>query len=223
MSDLLMFLLIGLILFGILVFFAFLKASDQQTRLTQFKQELVEKFGKGEYYADFPGPRCFGLSWERKLIIVGVSQQNIKAFDFAAIRSCGIEVDNVTVTTSQSSTKANRGSQVAGAALGSLVLGPAGLLVGGLSGGSTTTGKSIAHQNVKSVKLLIRLNDNQMPIVEYPLFWAGGEGKSIDLVSVYLQQASRLQALLLNIIEGNASEPPTEAVVATKSNRFFAR
>jgi hypothetical protein len=54
----------------------------------------------------------------------------------------------------------NRGSQLAGAAIGGALLGPAGLLLGGLSGSSTS------KQKMKRLALKIYTTDIQKPVVE---------------------------------------------------------
>lgn len=55
-------------------------------------------------------------------------------------------------------TKTSRSSQLAGAAVGGLLLGGAGAVIGGLSG------KTVASQNVKEVSLKLLINDTSNPV-----------------------------------------------------------
>lgn len=67
-------------------------------------------------------------------------------------------------------TKTNRGSQVASAAVGALLLGPIGLLVGGV------TGTKRQEEKIKRLSLKINTNDLKNPIHEI-VFFDGPESK----------------------------------------------
>lgn len=72
-------------------------------------------------------------------------------------------------------TKTNRGGQVAGAAVGAALLGPAGLLLGGL------TGSKRQEEKIKRLALRIYTNDLITPFVEVPFLdvWGGINANSI--------------------------------------------
>ncbi|MND36269.1 hypothetical protein D3C80_269230 [compost metagenome] len=67
-------------------------------------------------------------------------------------------------------TKTNRGSQVAGAAVGAVLLGPVGLLLGGLTGGKRN------EEKVERLSLKIFTNDLVSPVYEV-VFFGGMKAK----------------------------------------------
>lgn len=111
--------------------------------------ELKERFGEGDYHYSLLGPRCIGIAWDREQLILGSDVASSTAIPLSDVRSADIEIDGVEVTTSRSTTSTNRGSQLAGGLVGGVLLGPVGALAGGLSGGSTTTGKAVGQRKIQ--------------------------------------------------------------------------
>lgn len=66
-------------------------------------------------------------------------------------------------------TKTRRGSQLIGAGLGAAIAGPAGLIVGGLSGGSTTTHASSSSEVLDAMELKVRLFSEVEPLMKINL------------------------------------------------------
>lgn len=63
-------------------------------------------------------------------------------------------------------TKTRRGSQLIGAGLGAAIAGPAGLIVGGLSGGSTSTHSSSSSEVLDAMELKVRLFSDAEPLMK---------------------------------------------------------
>ncbi|WP_019515642.1 hypothetical protein [Sphingomonas sp. Mn802worker] len=170
--------------------------------------ELKERFGEGDYYYSLSGPRCIGIAWGRDQLILGSDVASATALPLSDVRSADIEIDGVEVTTSRSTTSTNRGSQLAGGLVGGVLLGPAGALVGGLTGGSTTTGKAVGQRKIKSVKLVIRVADRVAPLRTHVFFdHPHGEGYEAihPMLQPELEKAAHYHALLTGVIEDRVS------------------
>jgi hypothetical protein len=107
-------------------------------------------------------------SGKSKLAILGAGG-NVSVVDFSDV--LGVEV----LRNGTSITKTNRGSQVAGAAVGAVLLGPVGLLLGGV------TGSKRQDEKVKRLSIKIFINDLKSPVHEVA-FFIGPEMKSDTLV-----------------------------------------
>jgi hypothetical protein len=107
-------------------------------------------------------------SGKSKLAIVG-SGGLLSVLDFGDV--LGVEA----LRNGTSITKTNRGSQVAGAAVGALLLGPVGLLLGGV------TGTKRQDEKVKRLSVKIFVNDLKNPVHEV-VFFDGPEMKNDSLV-----------------------------------------
>lgn len=175
-----------------------------QAKLAASVVELAERFGPGDYHAVLPECRCIGIAWDRQELIIGDAPSTATGISFADIRGAEMEVDGVEVTTSTTTTSTNRGSQLVGGAIGAAALGPVGLLAGGLSGSSTTTGTAIGERKIKMVRLVIRVADRVSPLRRFTFHDAGyGEGypASNPIVQPSIEKCAHFHALLTQVIE----------------------
>ncbi|ELK47524.1 SHOCT domain-containing protein [Halobacillus sp. BAB-2008] len=83
--------------------------------------------------------------------VKSVGDYELFQLDYQDIMEAEVKIDGETIT------KTSRGSQLAGAALGGLLAGGAGAVIGGLSGGTKSSDK------VQSVQLHVVINNTQHP------------------------------------------------------------
>lgn len=175
-----------------------------QAKLGTTMTDLTERFGPGDYHAVLPECRCIGIAWDRQELIMGDSPSTATGLPFADIRGAEMEVDGVEITTSTTITSTNRGSQLVGGAIGAVALGPVGLLAGGLSGSSTTTGTAIGERKTKTVRLVIRVADHVSPLRRFTFYDAGyseGYPASNPIVQPSIEKCAHFHALLTQVIE----------------------
>ena len=107
----------------------------------------------------------------------------------------------------QSLTQTNRGSQAMGAAVGAVLLGPVGLLMGGL------TGSKRQKERVNELCLKIMIDDRTAPVHRVIFFRMKGNG--IDASSLVLKEpAAKLEhfhALISNAIRHDSRNLPSPA------------
>lgn len=119
-------------------------------RLPNFNPAVIHKgLGGGAGLAIDPIANKFAVSY---------GANNTKVFEFVDL--VGLEV----MRNGSSLQKTNRGSQAAGAAIGAVLLGPVGLLLGGL------TGSKRAIENIDRLSLKIFTNDLVQPVHEVVFF-----------------------------------------------------
>ena len=144
------------------------KASGAIALIPDFTPTLTENLG-------FNRP-SLSIDSDSKRFAVIPANLPPKVYDFHQLIAVEVERDG------QSVTKSNRGSQVAGAAVGAVLLGPAGLLVGGL------TGSKRQEEKVKRLTLKLYTNDLVSPLVEVP-FLSDWTGHKVD--SFVVKQAAK--------------------------------
>lgn len=125
--------------------------------------------------------------------------QQPKVFHFNQIVSAEVEKNG------RSLTKTNRGSQAAGAAVGAILLGPAGLLLGGLTGGKRT------KELLKQVSLKIYTNDLITPVttINFLDSWTGFKADSL-VVKQAAQSADEWYGRLRAILQRQQMPSPVE-------------
>ena len=76
-------------------------------------------------------------------------------------------------STGQTSTR--RGSQLFGAGIGAAIAGPAGLIVGGLSGKTETVTRGSSRESLTSLELKLRLRSEELPFVKMTFDWLNSD------------------------------------------------
>ena len=117
-------------------------------------------------------------------------QAHAKVYPFKSIVEVSIEENGQILT----QTKVSRGSQASGALVGSVLLGPAGLIVGGLSG----TKNSTTTEVVTSLDLKIMVDDLDSPL--WSIRYFGGVSPRDGTVFVRAREAVQHWHALLSIV-----------------------
>lgn len=127
---------------------------------------------------------AIALDLEREKIAVLIDPLRLRQLEWKPVVYSFSDLIAVEVIKDGSSViKTQRGSQLAGAAIGGVLLGPAGLLVGGLSGGKTQQNK------IEKLALKLYTNDLTMPVQEI-LFW-NSPGVGVDPNQPGIQDAAK--------------------------------
>lgn len=140
----------------------------------------VPGFGASVIYAGGKGKRAVAISPEAAQFAVTNRWRRPTVYGYSDIIAVEVLRNGDAVTTT------DRGSQVAGAAVGALLLGPMGLLLGGL------TGRKKQSQKVSSLTLRIVTSDMKAPVVDVPFLELKAPG--LDVSSKRLQRAATLVA-----------------------------
>ena len=151
-----------------------------------------------------------GIAWSARTIYLGTPPETLHGYSFEDVISADIDVDGATVTTTKSRSHTNRGSQAVGAVVGGLIFGPAGLIVGGFTGGKRTSGTSEDMQYVSSIALLIHLRSRLEPIQRVTFIALPGRGieRSSQILKEPVEKVNRYLALLQQIIDENGAVEP---------------
>jgi hypothetical protein len=132
------------------------------------------------------------LDHESKRIVVGKITDYVE-HPWSDINSVEIEKNG------QSIQQTNRGSQVMGAAVGALLLGPVGLLMGGV------TGSKRQRERVNELGLKVVIDNREAPLHRVVFFRANGSG--VDAQSRLLKEPARkmehFHALLSNAVRSD--------------------
>lgn len=162
-----MIVVIGLMGFVALCWWAASRAKRQRASLEQLIASIPD-FSVGMRYNDPWKSSVIAIDPSSSQFAYGGVDRPFRTFPFSALIAAEVESDGVTIE------KTNRGSQAMGAALGGALLGPAGLLMGGLSGSKT---RKKGKDTRLSLKLIV--NDLQAPSIEI-VFLAPGIRKMVD-------------------------------------------
>lgn len=158
-----------LMLLLLLVGFLWLRfqGSLQKTRLAKgvkraWRKEVITELG----LVDVVGRgRLLGVNLQRRaLAIIGVNGSG-KWIPYDAIAGVELTPFYSRIEEGGSETTTRRGTQLIGAGIGAAIAGPAGLVVGGLSGGSRTQTSSSSSDVLSSMELKLRLFSDVEPLL----------------------------------------------------------
>lgn len=151
-----------------------------------WSSKFVAAFGVEEVVRDLG--HAIGASLCRRQLAIVNRGGHGRWIDFDQIAAVELTpiYDRIDQSTSQTTTR--RGSQLIGAGLGAAVAGPAGLIVGGLSGNTTTETRGSSSQFLSRLELNLRIFDDAIPNLK------------LSITSGY-DEAERLAARLANIID----------------------
>lgn len=142
---------------AIIIFAAKMMSNAENSANTSANERALDAINGFKRDAEFMGgKRKSAIAFDygsRRFAIVN-NGHIVCVMDFAQIVAAEVSIDGGAVAS------VNRGSQLAGAAIGGALLGPAGAVIGGLSGSSTT------KQKTKRLALKIYTTDIQKPVVE---------------------------------------------------------
>lgn len=117
------------------------------------KIRQVEGFSSATFLTGVDGRGAVGLSDDAQSIaLAGNRWVGVAVFEPRELLSCEVFIDG------QSESRTDRGSQLGGAVIGGLLFGPAGAIIGGLSGTRRTSRK------IASVQLRIEVDEPKNPL-----------------------------------------------------------
>ncbi|MBT3070949.1 hypothetical protein KKP04_08720 [Rhodomicrobium sp. Az07] len=118
----------------------------------------VPNFKPDVQYASPDGSTVLGFDITTEQFIIAGWNRPLQLFRFADLVDVAIEKDGTLIQ------KTNRGSQVFGATAGALLLGPVGLVMGGV------TGSKRSEERIRKLSLKIYVNDLGQPLHEIVFF-----------------------------------------------------
>ena len=159
---------IGLIIaFVMFATFMSVITSRDQKIATARRNQVSAKHPMDELYVSTVGQVAVGINFADGKIVLGRPGAD-KVYNFDQIAAVEVVENGATVS------QTNRGSQLAGAAIGGLVFGGLGALIGGTSGSTTT------RQNVSSILLKVTVDDRYEPVHNIYFLKLGGSGIAPD-------------------------------------------
>jgi hypothetical protein len=145
------------------------------------------------------GASFVGLKTDCHTILIH-DNSALREFSYDQLRAVSLVPVNETISETTGEQRTNRGSQIIGAAVGSALAGPAGLVVGGLSGSTSMTSTTQSNEHLADLELELRLNDEDAPRIT---LHAGKVGAFGNRFVKYEQgeQFKDMAARLVNIVE----------------------
>lgn len=188
----------------------FAKARTVRRRTLQQTEAFRERFASAEVFtADAVVDRTvLAVDAGVQSIAVGKVDAWVEV-PWQSITKVEVERDGASLTTT------NRGSQLAGVAVGNVLLGPMGLLIGGLTASKTT------RERINELALKIVIDHPQRPVRKVVFFRNGkGAATSSAVVTSAAETLDHFHALLLNALRSadmlrRPAVSPSATVVAT--------
>jgi hypothetical protein len=171
----------------------------------------AEHAGWDIYIAPFE-QAVIAINHDQRAIVLGTTKTH-KRYAWASIATVDVIRDGTSITST------NRGSQLMGAAVGEVLLGPLGLLIGGVTGSKRTT------QRVSQIALKVIVDDRYNPIYSIQFLKVPGSGAdpSNKLVKDAAHRAEHVHALLVNAIRNSslqASSPNPQIAQRSVADRI---
>jgi hypothetical protein len=129
----------------------------------QWRRSTKEKLGLTDIAY---GPVTLGVNVASRMLAIIRRDGNGEWIPYDAV--AGVELTPIyrRIDEGTSETTTRRGSQIIGAGLGAAVAGPAGMIVGGLSGGTRTESFSSSSEFLSELELKIRLFNEHEPLLK---------------------------------------------------------
>jgi len=178
--------MVGLVVFAILIFSG-VAAGSQARAAEQRRDVLSQHYSMDEIYVSTVDGSSIGINFEAGRVLLGQRGRETE-YSFDQIAAVEVQENGATVSTT------NRGSQLAGAAIGGLALGGVGALIGGLSGSRTS------RQKVTSIVLKVSVDSTIEPVHKVTFLQVGGAGVEPDSFTAKpaREAAERVHAHLIN-------------------------
>ena len=203
--------LIAIIIIGGIIWL--IKKGMEQAALNQAAQDAfkAEHAGWDIYLAPYD-QAVIAINHDVRAVVLGTTKQH-KQYPWQSIASVEVIRDGSSITST------NRGSQLMGAAVGEVLLGPLGLLIGGVSGSKRTV------QRVSQIGLKIIVDDRIKPIYNFDFLRVPGSGAEPKnrLVKSAAQRTEHVHALLVNAIRNysiQAATPPPQIEQRSAADRI---
>ncbi len=189
---------VGAIIFGAVVWAA-IKGIQDGEEAQEKSKELSEKYDLEDIYFSIWDKSFLGINFDRSIIVIG-NQNQESTISFSSIIEFEVLLDQTSIT------KSNRGSQLAGAAIGGIALGGIGAIIGGLSGSTRT------KNTVSEIALKLIVEDRFTPVHKVLFFKAAtdqGAAPDSPLVKSSIEKVERFSAHLAHAFRktNNKNEP----------------
>lgn len=158
------------------------------------KETFAGQYRGWDVYTSAHDRGALAIDHENRQIAIGTVDEH-STLPWDAIVSVEIERNGESIS------QTNRGSQAVGAAVGALLLGPLGLLMGGL------TGSKRNRQRVSELALKVTLDDRVAPVRRIVFFRMAGNGTDAKAPQLKepVAKLEHFHALLLNAIRTAAA------------------
>lgn len=172
-----------------LIVWAVMTASKVKAAKKSVKDAFLASHEGWDVYVTPNVEQVIAIDHDARRIAVGAIASPIEVA-WADVASCEVERNGQSITTT------NRGSQVMGAAVGGLLLGPAGLLLGGLTGSKRNA------QKVSELSLKVMIEHRAAPLHRIIFVKLPGNGVNPDsaMLKPVIERIEHFHALLSNAI-----------------------
>jgi hypothetical protein len=182
------------ICFAVIIAIAILNAQGHKDATERVKA----RYRPQDLFVSWYDKSFIGVNFDEHRVFLGTGRYE-GTYRFEQIAAVEVVQNGATMT------RTNRGSQLAGAALGGLALGPIGAVVGGLTGSTTSTGR------IAALSLKVIVDDRANPVYSITVYQSiDGKGKSYAMAKQDVDVANRFHGHIINAMR-RAQElaPPT--------------